>query len=163
MLLVSGGVSVGDYDLVPGVLQKLGVRKIFHNIRTKPGKPLFFGRRKNTVVFGIPGNPLANFLAYHICIRPALYKMMGKKSPKPKFKEGIIEKTFCHKPGRRHFVPVKVLKTRSRYRITPVGSHGSADVLALSKADGFMVVDSDTLSVKAKSKIGFTTWKEKEE
>lgn len=161
ILLISGGVSVGDYDFVPSVLKKLGVKKIFHNVRTKPGKPLFFGTRKNTIVFGIPGNPVSNFLAYHVYIRAALYKMTGKKPYKPEFEKGIIEKTFHHKAGRKHFVPVKIIKRKTRYYVTPISSHGSADILALSRADGFMVVDRNRSCVKAKSRIEFTRWKNK--
>jgi len=159
VLLISGGVSMGDYDLVPGVLESLGVRKIFHNIKVKPGKPLLFGRHKSTIVFGIPGNPVSNFLAYHTLIRPALWKMMGKVSSKPLFEEGILEEAFYHKRGRKHFVPVKISKRGYRSYVVPVESHGSADTLGLSKADGFMAVDANTSVVKAKSKIKFILWK----
>ncbi|MFH0771995.1 MAG: molybdopterin molybdotransferase MoeA [Candidatus Omnitrophota bacterium] len=62
ILLISGGVSMGDYDLIPSVLEGMGIKKIFHKVNIKPGKPLFFGRRqKGTLVFGIPGNPVSNF------------------------------------------------------------------------------------------------------
>jgi len=158
VLLISGGVSMGDYDLVPSILKKAGVRKIFHKVRIKPGKPLFFGKRKNTIVFGIPGNPVSNFLAYYIFIRPALSKMMGEKPYGPMFQEGILEKTFHHKIGRKHFVPAKISKREASYCVTPVDNHGSADILSLSKANGFMVIDAGICTVKAKSKIKFITW-----
>jgi molybdopterin molybdotransferase len=160
ILLISGGVSMGDYDLIPDVLRKLGVKKIFHKVNIKPGKPLFFGRRqKGALVFGIPGNPVSNFLAYLIFVRPALNKMMGCRSCKPAFKEGIIETGFYSRAGRKHFVLVKVSKRGNRYYLTPVTSHGSADVLALSKADGFMAVGQHTGVIKKGSKAGFITWK----
>lgn len=150
VLLVSGGVSMGDYDLVPEVLASLGVRKIFHKVNVKPGKPLFFGTKNKTLVFGIPGNPVSNFLSYLIFVRPALYKMMGYPYCKPEFKEGLIEKKFDTKTGRKHFVLVKITKKENQYHLAPVASHGSADIIALSKADGFMVVGK---------KIKFITWK----
>ncbi|MBU2504183.1 MAG: molybdopterin molybdotransferase MoeA [Candidatus Omnitrophica bacterium] len=158
VLLISGGVSMGDYDLVPAILKKCNVRKIFHKVKIKPGKPLFFGKRKNAIVFGIPGNPVSNFLTYQVFIRPALSKMMGKKPYGPKFSEGIIEKAFHHKAGRKHFIPAKISKKGVNYYVTPIESHGSADVLALSRADGFMVVEADRRVVKAKSKVKFIIW-----
>ncbi|MFC1708639.1 gephyrin-like molybdotransferase Glp [Candidatus Omnitrophota bacterium] len=159
VFLISGGVSMGDYDLVPGVLKSLGVKEIFHNVETKPGRPLFFGRRNKAIVFGIPGNPVANFLVYHIYIRPAIYKLMGRKPHAPQFEEGIVDKEFRHKPGRKHFVPVRLTDKANQYYVAPVGSHGSADILALSKADAFMVVDADVRVVKARSHIKFTRFK----
>jgi molybdopterin molybdotransferase len=77
VLLISGGVSVGDYDFVPTVLEELGVKEIFHKLKIKPGKPLYFGTKKRTLVFGIPGNPVPNFTSYWLFIRPALRKMTG--------------------------------------------------------------------------------------
>ena len=159
VLLISGGVSMGDYDLVPDVLKSLGVKTIFHGVKTKPGRPLLFGRRDNTIVFGVPGNPVSNFLAYYIYIRPALYKKQGYACCKPKFAEGIITESFRQAVGRRHFAPVKISKKGSQNYLTLVRAHGSADILALSKADGFMVVDENVSTVKAGSKIQFLTWK----
>lgn len=159
MLLISGGVSMGDYDLVPGILKDLGVKEIFHKVNIKPGKPLFFGKRKNTIVFGIPGNPVSNFLTHLIFIQPALCKMMGRESCKPLFEEGILKKTFYQKKGRRHFVLVKISNSDSCYRLDPVKSHGSADTLALSRADGFMIVDGDRHLVDENSKMRFITWR----
>jgi len=159
MLLISGGVSMGDYDLVPGILEGLGVKKIFHKLNIKPGKPLFFGTQNNTLVFGIPGNPVSNFLAYSVFVRPALYKMVGNGESGPGFKEGILTRAFHQKPGRKHFVLIKIEKSGLDYYLTPLDSHGSGDTLALSKADGFMVVDADSSVIKAKTRIEFITWK----
>lgn len=159
MLLISGGVSMGDYDLVPEVLASLGVEKIFHKVNIKPGKPLFFGIKNKTLVFGIPGNPVSNFLSYLIFVRPALCKMKGYLNCKPAFKEGLVEKRFYTKAGRKHFVLVKISRKLGRYYVSAVDSHGSADTLALSKADGFMVVDERLNFVRKGSKIQFITWK----
>ncbi len=158
ILLVSGGVSVGDYDLVPATLKRLRVKKIFHKVKVKPGKPLFFGKKGKKIIFGIPGNPVANFLVYLAYVRPALYKMMGRKDYKLLFETGVLVQDFSNKSNRRHFVPVKIAKVRSRNVVTPVGSHGSADILALSKADGFMMCDENRRFFKKGSKIGFIQW-----
>ncbi len=158
IFLISGGVSMGDYDIVPDILKKMGIRKKFHNVCMKPGKPLYFGVKNRTLVFGIPGNPVSNFLAYYLFIQPVLKKMMGYKTSKPVFHEGILQKEYRQKTGRKHFVLVKIQKKQNLYHIFPVKSHGSADVRALSKADGFMVVDKNIPLLKEKSKVKFITW-----
>jgi len=152
---------MGDYDLVPEVFKGLGGKEIFHRVRIKPGKPLLFGKIKNTLVFGVPGNPSSSFLAYYIFIRPALYKMMGRQSCVPRFEEGILGRTFKHKTSRKHFVLVKISKKGSATYLFPVSCHGSADILALSKADGFMVVDENVPVVRAGKKMRFLTWKQR--
>lgn len=159
ILLISGGVSMGDYDLVPDVLKNLGVRKIFHTVRMKPGKPLFFGKKNHTLVFGIPGNPVSNFLSYLVFVRSAIRKMAGYKDYRPVFNEGVVEKVFRQRHGRRHFALVKISKKGRLYRLAPVAAHGSADILSLSQSDGFMEVDEDLHVVRKNSKIGFITWK----
>ncbi|MFH2138547.1 MAG: gephyrin-like molybdotransferase Glp [Candidatus Omnitrophota bacterium] len=158
VLMISGGVSMGDYDLIPDTLRNLGVKEVFHGVKIKPGKPLFFGTRKGTVVFGIPGNPVSNFLAYHIYIRPALFKMMGRDQCAPCFAEGIISKTFHHKVGRKHFVLGKISQKGGGYSFMPVGSHGSADILSLAKSDGFMVVEEKARVIKTGARVKFITW-----
>lgn len=159
ILLISGAVSMGDYDFIPAALEKAGVRKIFHNVKIKPGKPLFFGKHRNTLVFGIPGNPVANFTTYLLFIQPALRKMMGYQNYMPQFKEGILEKDFTHNPGRRHFVPVKLSNKEKGYSVLPVNSSGSADIVSLSNADGFMMIDADKTQVKKNGRVKFISWK----
>lgn len=161
MLLISGGVSMGDYDLVPGILNNLGVKRIFHKVNIKPGKPLFFGRKGKTIVFGIPGNPVSNFLAYWVFIRPAVDKMRGYKFCGPLFKEGLSQKEFSSNVGRKHFVLAKAEKKEGQYYLTALPGHGSADILALARADGFMVVDKNLKVIRKNEKVGFITWKTK--
>ncbi|MFH1504183.1 MAG: gephyrin-like molybdotransferase Glp [Candidatus Omnitrophota bacterium] len=159
ILLISGGVSAGDYDLVPKALEKAGVKKIFHKVKIKPGKPLYFGKYKKTVIFGVPGNPVSNFSTYILFIRPAIYKMMGRGGYKLDFKEGIIKESFKHKIGRTHFIPVKILIKQGKYQISPLNSRGSADIFTLSKADAFMMAEAETSVVKKNSKVKFITWR----
>ena len=158
IFLISGGVSMGDYDLVPDILKRLGVKEIFHKVNIKPGRPLFFGTKAKTLVFGIPGNPVSNFLAYHVFIRPVIYKMSGYKYHGPVFGEGLLDKEFCQKKGRKHFVLAKVSEKDGIWHVNPIIGHGSADVLALSWANGFMVVDKDISYLNAKSRVEFIIW-----
>lgn len=156
MVLISGGVSMGDYDFIPDVLRSLGVRIVFHKVKIKPGKPLLFGTKGNKLIFGVPGNPVSAFLCYLVFIRTALSKMMNYPFCKPQFKSGILEKEFRQKPGRTHFVLVKVTPL---CRLFPIDSHGSADILSLANADAFMAVDRNLSIVKKKTKVQFITWK----
>jgi molybdopterin molybdotransferase len=158
IFLISGGVSMGDYDLVPDILKHLGVKEIFHKVNIKPGRPLFFGRKGKTLIFGIPGNPVSNFLAYHVFVRSAIYKMSGYKHYRPVFREGILDKEFCQKRGRKHFILAKISEKDGGWHVSPIGSHGSADILALSRADAFMVADKDVSCIKTKSKVEFIAW-----
>lgn len=160
ILLISGGVSVGDYDLVPDALKELGVKKVFHKVNIKPGKPVFFGIKGKTFIFGIPGNPISNFVAYFIFVMPAIQKMMGYQDYGFGFKEGVLESEFHKKAGRCHFVLVSVAKKKNRYFLSPVAGHSSADTLSLAKADGFMMVDVRVTIVKNKERVKFITWKE---
>ncbi|MFH0827585.1 MAG: gephyrin-like molybdotransferase Glp, partial [Candidatus Omnitrophota bacterium] len=156
ILLISGGVSMGDFDLVPEVLSSLGVRMIFYKVRIKPGKPLFYGKKGKTLVFGIPGNPVSTFLAYQIFIRPAVYKMLGYECSGPVIKSGIAKKRFLIKSDRKQFVLVKIERKQGNDYLTALSGHGSADILSLSHADGFMVVSRQ---IEKGAKVNFITWK----
>lgn len=156
IVLISGGVSMGDFDLVPGVLKSLGVKCLFHKVRVRPGKPMFFGVKGRKLVFGIPGNPLANFLAYFAYIRPAIRKMACRPDYAPEFKLGTCAGKFEPKTPRRALVLTSV-KGETGYSLTEVSNNGSADILALAAANGFTMVDEGG-SVRKNGKAKFLTW-----
>ncbi|MBI5554999.1 MAG: molybdopterin molybdotransferase MoeA [Elusimicrobia bacterium] len=160
VLLISGGVSVGDYDFIPKVLKKLKVKGIFHKVRIKPGKPFFFGRKRSCCVFGLPGNPGSNFLAYFLFVSPALNKMQGIDFLGPEFKFGLLQQDFQHKKGRAHFGLVKIKKQNVDYTLDIVPSHGSADVASLAKADGFFIAAENQEVIKKNEKVRFFHWRE---
>ena len=83
VVILSGGVSVGKFDLVPGILGQLGATIHFHQIAMKPGKPLLFATREDTLIFGLPGNPVSSFVCFELFIRPALRKLAGFTKPEP--------------------------------------------------------------------------------
>ena len=157
IVLISGGVSMGDYDLVPAVLKSLGVREIFHKVKMKPGKPLFFGRKGKTIVFGIPGNPVSNFLAYLAFVRPAILKMSGRGIFAPEFKTGVCAGIFAPNTPRKAFVLSKAGEKHAQYSLTEVSNNGSADILALAGANGFAVVKEGAFLAK-NEKAKFITW-----
>ncbi|OGF53478.1 MAG: hypothetical protein A2452_06645 [Candidatus Firestonebacteria bacterium RIFOXYC2_FULL_39_67] len=159
VLIVSGGVSMGDYDLVPAALAKVGVKKLFHKVNIKPGKPLFFGRKGAKVVFGVPGNPISGYLCYFIFIRPALCKMRGDKNCGVELHEGVLADDYKKKTGKKHFVLINTIMERNRTLVKPVRSNGSADIASLAVSDGFMIVESDTVTLKKGSKVKYLSWK----
>jgi len=156
MVLISGGVSMGDYDLVPAVLKSLGVKCLFHKVRVRPGKPMFFGVKGRKLVFGIPGNPVANFMAYLAYIRPAIRKMSGHAGYAPQFETGTCASCFEPKTPRRALVLSKV-SANTEYSLAEVSNNGSADILALAAANGF-TMGKEGGAIKKNEKAKFISW-----
>ncbi|HQO08560.1 MAG TPA: molybdopterin molybdotransferase MoeA [Clostridiales bacterium] len=155
ILLISGGVSMGEFDLVPKVLLDLGVKQIFHKVRIKPGKPVFFGKTDKCLVFGLPGNPLSNFVGFELFVKTAVRKMTGSEIVLPVFSEGIISSQFKHRADRKNFYPAAHKNNDGKIIVTPVISHGSADISSLSKSNCFMIADIDKLEYSPGDKIQF--------
>jgi molybdopterin molybdotransferase len=107
VLLTSAGVSVGEKDFIRPTLEKLGVALDFQGVAIKPGKPLAFGRRGQTLVFGLPGNPLSSLVTFELFVRPALKRMLGDPRPLPGPVSGRLDGTLSKKPGLAHFVRVR--------------------------------------------------------
>jgi molybdopterin molybdotransferase len=137
VVLISGGVSVGDYDFVPKILRELGVEILFHGIKAKPGKHLLFGRYDNHFVFGMPGNPVSSFVQFEVMVKPLLYKIMGNSVHAPFFysplEEGIVRK----KTDELNFTPVIFTANGT---VQPVEYHGSAHIHSFTKAQGIMEI-----------------------
>jgi molybdopterin molybdotransferase len=148
-LLITGGVSAGRRDLVPAALEKLGVTQIFHKIRLKPGKPLWFGigpRRDNrpgAFVFGLPGNPVSGLVGFLLFIRPSLHSLAGRSEPLPELAEVRLGETFTHRGDRPTYHPARWMERSGDSKmlgvIEPLNWAGSADLLGVARADGFAV------------------------
>ena len=98
LLIITGGVSVGDYDYVVPMLEKAGVTKIFHGVKQKPGKPLYFGKKGSKLVFGLPGNPVSTLVCFHLYISSLL------QSKNPLFLQLPLASQFHKKAGLTHFL-----------------------------------------------------------
>ena len=105
ILILTGGVSVGDYDLVPASLEKCGVKKVFHKVKQKPGKPFYFGRHRQTLVFALPGNPAAVMSCYYEYLVPAISNFTHKNNLKKLFLP--LAEDFQKKPGLTYFLKGK--------------------------------------------------------
>jgi molybdopterin molybdotransferase len=135
LVLITGGVSMGDFDFVPSVLERAGVKILFSRVNVQPGKPTTFGVHPEALVFGLPGNPVSAFVQFELLVRPLICKMMGYhwvpvSIPLP------MNDSFSRKSAdRQALIPVVITKDGL---VSPVDYHGSAHMFALTLADGII-------------------------
>jgi molybdopterin molybdotransferase len=137
LVLLTGGVSEGDFDFVPRCLEEAGAEILFHGVAVKPGKPTLFARRGDAWVFGLPGNPVSTFVIFEIFVKPFLYRRMGIDWSAPSFRATLAQPLRRKNAERTEFLPVAV----RRGEAVPVAFHGSADLNALGQADGLVRVE----------------------
>ena len=137
VILISGGVSMGDFDYVPAIFDKLGVRTIFKSIAVQPGKPTVFGVITDKYLFGLPGNPVSSFVQFEMLVKPLLFKLMGLDHKPQVFKLEMGETYKRKKSKRKSFLPV-FFKDGKVY---PVEYHGSAHLHSYIYADGIVAVE----------------------
>jgi molybdopterin molybdotransferase len=153
VFVVSGGVSTGDYDLVPGALKDAGVELLFSEIAVQPGRPTVFGRRGRTMVFGLPGNPVSTLVIAELLLVPALRRMMGESNPSPLMIRAVLDGPLPHGGNRTSFRPVALRRSAEGWHAEPVVYHGSADLVGAARADAFAVVPADALELPAGSTV----------
>jgi len=137
LVLLTGGVSMGDFDIVPDVLTKAGVKIIFNRIAVQPGKPTTFGAHDKALVFGLPGNPVSSFLQFEMFVRPMIYRAMGVTDFDRNRKHKLADDYSRKRTERMALVPVNL---ESDETVVPVEYHGSAHINALTDAYGVMKV-----------------------
>ena len=151
VLLVTGGVSMGDLDLVEGVFARLGVQPFFDKVAIKPGKPTVFGRRGETLVFGLPGNPVSAQTVFEILVRPALRKRMGFTNLHlPRARASLVE-GFRHRSGREDYHPAWTRLEGDRFVVQALPTHGSADLVAFARSNSFLVISREVDRLEAGS------------
>lgn len=141
MLLISGGVSAGRYDLVKPTLKKLGAEFHFDRVRIQPGGPVTFGIARDKPVFGLPGNPGSSLVTFQLFAQPALEILGGQRQPILALLRATFEAPFRHKPGLTRFLPARLSTDGEHLRHIPW--QGSSDIPALSKANAFLVAEHD--------------------
>ena len=140
MLLISGGVSAGKYDLVKPCLRKLGAEFAFERVRIQPGQPTAFGRVKDKFVFGLPGNPGSSMVTFQLFAKAAIETLAGVTNPLLPILLATFEAPFKHKPGLTRFLPAR-LSENAMLRHIPW--QGSSDIPALARANAYLIADSD--------------------
>jgi molybdopterin molybdotransferase len=151
LLLTSGGVSVGQYDLVKDVLAKQGEIS-FWTVRMKPGKPLAFGLikgdGKRVPHLGLPGNPVSSMVTFELFARPAILKMLGKKNLSKPTVSAVIESRVKNTDGRRFLVRAMVRREGDRYFARVSGPQGSGILTSMARANGLAIVPEDVDAVE---------------
>jgi molybdopterin molybdotransferase len=150
MLLLSGGVSAGKYDVVETVLAELGAEFFFDRVLIQPGQPLVFGRAGEKLFFGLPGNPVSGMVTFEVFARAALELLSGARDAPLPITLGRLARRFTHKPGLTRFLPACV----SDAEVAPVEWHGSGDIAGLCRANAFLVADADKPEYAAGETIG---------
>ena len=147
LFIISGGVSVGKYDFVKEALEEEGVKEIFWKVNIKPGKPIFFGKKKRTLVFGLPGNPVSVFVTFEEFVKPAILRML-RRSPAPEsWIQGNLTEGFQN-GNRLHFIRVRCWSGKSGYKILPLRGQGSHQIGELATANALLRVDPNTVLKK---------------
>lgn len=136
IIITSGGVSKGKKDYVPVVMEKLQVKKIFHRVKQRPGKPLWFGKKADKVVFGLPGNPVSTMLGLYRYVLPYIDKIENRVLPKPQF--AILAEDFKFDRQLTYFLSVNVVNKKGKLMAKPVPGHGSGDFANLLDCNAFL-------------------------
>jgi molybdopterin molybdotransferase len=159
VLLLSGGVSAGKFDLVPEVLAELGVEPVFHKVALRPGKPLWFGVKeladRRVLVFGLPGNPVSSLVCFELFVRPAIARLAGCGFATANAICARLAHAYVHKGGRAACLPARVTQPKNTKadNETPtveiLAWHGSADMATLAAANGLVRLPVEPMSLAA--------------
>ena len=151
MLILTGGVSMGDYDIVEDVFKKLGIKILFNQVAVKPGKPTVFGvGPQGQLVFGLPGNPVSAFVITEVFIKEALSLLCNDAGIKNKIIDGDLAVPIERTSNRQRYLGAMILQDGL---VEPIDGHGSADIVSLSRADALIIIPPDAPALPRDSKI----------
>jgi molybdopterin molybdotransferase len=157
ILVLSGGVSAGKFDLVPDVLRAAGVEAHFHKVAMKPGKPLFFGTCQRgegkRLVFGLPGNPVSSFVCFELFLRPAIRRLAGFADLDLPRVQARLAEAFRHDSDRPTYHPAALTWAEDGWDTKPVPWFGSADLRAFLQADALLVLPAGSHQWRAGDRI----------
>ncbi len=143
VLLISGGVSMGEFDFVEKVLDKLAVKIHFDKVNIKPGKPTVFGTTDTCNVFGLPGNPVSASTIYEIIVRPVLRKMLGHVNLHNLCESATLLADFRNTTRRVNYHPAITTLQEGKFQVIPVKSKGSADVSAFAASNSYLIASEE--------------------
>ncbi|HZN02231.1 MAG TPA: gephyrin-like molybdotransferase Glp [Candidatus Polarisedimenticolia bacterium] len=153
VLLLSGGVSMGLYDLVGGALRSAGAEVLFERVAIRPGKPFTFARRGGTLVFGCPGNPVSSYVIFQVFARPALRRLASHPTPVWRMQPGRLASPIRQKPGRAGYVQARAVFRDGRLDVEPVPTSGSADLVSCARGNALAIVPAEAASLPAGSDV----------
>jgi molybdopterin molybdotransferase len=152
VVLTSGGVSVGDYDLVKAVLQQAGGIE-FWQVAMQPGRPVAVGRIGAAHFFGLPGNPVASMLTFHLFVRPTLWKLAGRRELHPPRLAAVATEPMRKRPGRREFKRGILTQAGERWEVRTTGPQGSGILTSMAQANCFIVIEDERGDVAAGERV----------
>jgi molybdopterin molybdotransferase len=153
VLVLSGGVSMGKYDLVETVLKDMGAQFYFDAVAIRPGKPAVFGRCGDTFVFGLPGNPVSTMVTFELFVTPALDLLSGAAARPLPLLEAKLGEALNEKPGLTHFLPARVDWHSATPEVKALPWQGSGDIATMAKANCFLVVPPDREQIAAGERV----------
>ena len=142
-LVLSGGVSMGKYDLVESVLKAMGAEFFFDAVAIRPGRPAVFGMCQGKAVFGLPGNPVSTMVTFELFVAPAIDLLSGAEARALPLVEARLAEALRERPGLTHFLPARVEWRERAPEVKALRWQGSGDIAALSRANCFLVVPAD--------------------
>jgi molybdopterin molybdotransferase len=172
VLLLSGGVSAGKLDLVPSELERAGVEQVFHKVRVKPGKPVWFGvlrggngpapgasgRRNSCLVFGLPGNPVSSMVCFELFVRTAIRRLCGQQEAKPRSVSARLTHPHIHKDDRETYFPAAFEWSGEGPKVTLMKWHGSSDLQSTRNANAMAVFPAEPREHSAGDLIDVLLW-----
>jgi molybdopterin molybdotransferase len=135
ILVLSGGVSMGDYDFTKAVFRDLGAEMNFWKLAIKPGQPLAFGKIQGKLAFGLPGNPVSSMVTFEQLVRPAMLKMSGHRSYGRPVVQALFQEKFSKRPDRRHFLRGVLTREDGAFKVRTTGDQGSGILTSMVKAN----------------------------
>lgn len=163
VLVLSGGVSMGDKDFVPSELSAAGVRQVFHKVNVKPGKPVWFGVRdesptNHTLVFGLPGNPVSSMVCFELFVRPALRRLIGVAPAEPAVVKARLTQSHTTKGDRPTYQPARLEWTPDGPIVTAVPWVGSSDLRATVAANSMALFPVGDQTYEPGSVVEVISW-----
>jgi molybdopterin molybdotransferase len=152
-LVLSGGVSMGKYDLVENVLKAMGAEFFFDAVAIRPGKPTVFGICRGKPVFGLPGNPVSTMVTFELFVVPTIDLLSGAEARALPLLEARLAEVMNEKPGLTHFLPARVEWNSSTPEVKPLRWQGSGDIAALANANCFLVVPADREKIEIGERV----------
>ena len=148
ILVLSGGVSMGDYDFTKPVFKELGGDMNFWKLAIRPGQPVAFGKIGETLAFGLPGNPVSSMITFEQLVRPAMLKMCGHKVLARPVVQALFQERFSKRPDRRHFLRGVLWMERGMLMVRTTGSQGSGILTSMVKANGLIDIPVEVEKLK---------------
>lgn len=153
LILTSGGVSIGDYDLVKFILAKMGTNIKFWQVAMRPGKPLVFGTIQEIPIVGLPGNPVSSMVSFEVFVRPALLKMLGQKSDDRKEVDAVLEENIAKKKGIRYFLRAHTWWDEGIYLTRTTGPQGSGILKSMALANSLIILPEEEESIEKGTRV----------